>query len=63
VEFEEHVDFHSSKSSGNVNSLITLLGVLRQKGGKQALENSIVVNPLKSRMRMAQGWGVRPKNF
>ncbi len=44
VEFEKHVDFHSLESNGNVNSLIAPLGVLRQKGGKQALalECSIV---------------------
>ncbi len=42
VEFDEHVDFHSSKSSGDVNSLIALLGVPRQKGGKQALECLVV---------------------
>jgi hypothetical protein len=42
VEFDEHVDFHSSKSSGDVNSLIAPMGVPRKKGGKQALECSIV---------------------
>ncbi len=42
VEFNEHVDFHSSKSSGHVNSLIVLLGVPRKKGGKQALECLVV---------------------
>jgi hypothetical protein len=42
VEFNEHVDFHSSKSSGDVNSLIALLGVPQKKGGKQVLECSIM---------------------
>jgi hypothetical protein len=42
VEFKEHVDFHSSESSGDVNCLITPLGMPRQKKGKQAFEHSIV---------------------
>jgi len=41
VELNEHFDFHSSKSNGNF--FIALLGVSRrEKGGKQALECSIV---------------------
>jgi len=42
VEFNEHGDFHSSKLNGDVNSLIAPMGVLRQKGGKQVLECSVV---------------------
>jgi hypothetical protein len=42
VESKKQIDFHSSKSSGDMNSLIVLLGVPRQKGSKQALERSIV---------------------
>jgi hypothetical protein len=45
MEFEEHIDFHSSKSSGYVNSLIAPLGMPRQKGGKQAFKHSIVDEP------------------
>jgi len=36
VKSNEHVDFHSFESSGDVNSLIALSDVPRQKGGKQA---------------------------
>jgi hypothetical protein len=43
VELNEHFDFHSSKLNGDVNFFIAHLGVLRrEKGGKQALECSIV---------------------
>ncbi len=38
VELDEHVDFHSFESTGNMNSLIAFWGAPRQKGGKQALE-------------------------
>jgi hypothetical protein len=39
MESDEHVNFHSFKSSGDVNSLILPLnGPKRAKGGKQALE-------------------------
>ncbi len=43
MELNEHVDFHSSESNGDKNSLITPLGVPRQKGGKQALKHLVVV--------------------
>jgi len=43
VELNEHFDFHSSKLNGDVNFFIAHLGVSRRgKGGKQALEYSIV---------------------
>jgi hypothetical protein len=42
VESDEHVDFHSSESSGDVNSLIALLGAPKQNEGKQVLKHSIV---------------------
>jgi hypothetical protein len=42
MESNEHFDFHSFESSGDENSLITPLGVPRQKGGKQAFKHSIV---------------------
>lgn len=39
VELDEHIDFHSFKSTRDVNSLILLLnGPKKGKGGKQALE-------------------------
>jgi len=47
VELNEHLDFHSSKSNGDVNFLIAPLGVSRrEKEGKQALECSIVEESL-----------------
>ncbi len=42
VEWDEHIDFHSSESSRDVNSLIALLDAPRQKGGKQALKRAVV---------------------
>jgi len=42
VEWDEHIDFHSFESSGDVNSLIALLDAPRQKGGKQALKHAVV---------------------
>jgi hypothetical protein len=39
VDLNEHIDFHSSKSNGDVNSLIIPLNEpTRGKGGKQALK-------------------------
>jgi hypothetical protein len=43
VELDEHINFHSFESNGDVNSLITPLGALRkEKGGKQTLEHLVV---------------------
>jgi len=42
MESNEQVDFHSSESNGNMNSLIVPLGAPRRKGGKQALERPVV---------------------
>jgi hypothetical protein len=43
VELDEHIDFHSFESNGDVNSLIAPLGALRkEKGGKQTLEHPVV---------------------
>ncbi len=43
VESDEHLNFHSSKSSGDMNSLIAPLGApRREKGAKQALEHFAV---------------------
>jgi len=39
VDLNKHIDFHSSKSNGDVNSLIIPLNEpTRGKGGKQALK-------------------------
>jgi len=43
VELDEHINFHSSKLNGDVNSLIIPLGALsKEKGGKKTLEHLVV---------------------
>jgi hypothetical protein len=43
VELDEHINFHSLESSGDVNFLIAPLGAPRkEKGGKQTLERTVV---------------------
>ncbi len=43
VELDEHINFHSLESSGDVNFLIVPLGAPRKKkGGKKTLERTIV---------------------
>jgi phage host-nuclease inhibitor protein Gam len=50
VELDEHIDFHSSESNGDVNSLITPLGALRkEQGGKQTLEHLVMDEFLEKR--------------
>jgi glycerophosphoryl diester phosphodiesterase len=64
VESNEHVNLHSFKSSGDVNSLILLLnGPKRGKGGKQALECLQVDELPESRKRKFQRWRNHPRHF
>ncbi len=54
VELDEHFDFHSSEFSGDMNSLIALLGASRrEKGGKQALERLVVDKSLEKQKEEA----------
>jgi hypothetical protein len=57
VESNEHVNFHFSESSADINSLIVPLGAQRRKGGKQALKRTIVEKSLEKQEEEA------PKSF
>ncbi len=63
MEYNENVDFYSSESSGDVNSLIALLGMLRQKGGKQELKHTIVDESFDKQEEKAPRVGRSSKEF
>jgi hypothetical protein len=63
VESNERVDYHSFESSGDKNSLITPLGVPRQKGGKQALKHLVVDESPKKQEEEAPRVGISSKEI